>query len=180
MQAYIREHEVERLLGLYNDLQGMTENIRLQIQNVIESSAATDDDILAAALPHNSFDGIPSYSKGTASDKTAKIALSYEKSLDLETREAIKELESELLLIQSVVAKLDIALSVLPVTHKEIVLLRYCKGLRWGEIDNIVNKDNYLMSISAMKERGKEGIGRIAKICRIRIVEYEQVMRLFD
>jgi len=176
---YIREHEIEQLLGLYNDMQSMTENVKLQVSS-LESSKATDDDIEGMALKRTTFDNTPGYSKGTASDRTAKVALSYEKSLDLETRKAMEELLQELQLIEVIIAKVEISLAVLTPIQKDIVMLRYCKGLKWGEIDSIINKSNYLFSISAMKARTKEAIQRMTKVCRIRTCEYEQVMRLFD
>jgi hypothetical protein len=176
---YIRVHEIEQLLRLYHDLVGMSQSIRLQL-DTIKDNEVTDDDLASLALHHATFDDIPSYSKGYASDKTSKVALNYEKALNFEVQQALRELQEDLQLIEIIIAKLDIALSVLPDTHKEIVLLRYCKGLKWDVIDNTVNKNDYLMSISAMKARGKEGIDRICVVSRISINAYQATMQLFN
>lgn len=179
MQAYIRGHEVEQLLSLYNALYGMSQSIRLQM-DTIKGNEVTDDDILGMALPHRDFEDIPSYSQGVISDRTAKTALKYETSLNLEVQEALKEMREELLLIETVIAKLDIALSIISPIQKEIVTSRYCKGLKWDEIDIIINKDKYLMSVSAMKSRGREGVECITKVCRIGVCEFEKVVKLFS
>ncbi|HYE82183.1 MAG TPA: hypothetical protein VEG39_08455 [Clostridia bacterium] len=178
MQDYIRDHEVEQLLSLYHDLHGMAQSIKIQMSG-LESSKATDDDIEAMALKHSTIDDIPGYSKGAASDRTAKVALSYEKSLNLETKKAMEELQWELQLVEAIIAKLEISLAVLSPVHKDIVMYRYCKDMRWGEIDSIINKSEYLFSISAMKSRCKEGVERITKVCRISITEFRSVMKLF-
>jgi len=179
MQAYIREHETEKLLDIYYDLQSMAENIKLQMSS-LENSKASDDNIEAMALKHLTFGDVPSYSKGTASDRTAKVALSYKETLDTEIREGIEELQNELQLIEVIIAKVEISLAVLTPIQKEIVMLRYCKGLKWGEIDCVINRDEYLMSVSAMKAKAKEAIQRMTKVCRIRVSEYMRVMELFN
>lgn len=179
MQDYIREHEVEQLLSLYHDLHGMAKSIKIQISG-LESSKATNDDIEGMALKHTAFDDTPGYSKGTASDRTAKVALSYEKSLDLETRMAMEELQEELQLIEVVIAKVEISLAVLSPVQKEIVTSRYCRGLKWNEIEDAINKTEYIMSASSAKTRCKEGVERITKVCRIRASEYEAVLKLFS
>lgn len=179
MQEYVRNHEIERLLSLYHDLQGMAQSIRIQIDS-IKGSEVTDDDILGMALPHRDFEGIPNYSQGVASDKTAITALKYEKSLTTEAQGALKELRAELLLIGTVVDKLDIAMSVIPTAQKEIIVSRCCNGLKWNEIIDGINKDGYIMSTSAAKTRCREGIDRLSKIVRITIDEFEQVMKLFS
>jgi hypothetical protein len=179
MQSYIRYQETEQLLKIYPNLQAMTESIKLQMSS-LESAEVTDDDILGMALPHTNFDGVPSFSKGTTSDRTAKVALSYGSSMSHEEKEALQELQAELQLIEVIIAKLEISLGVLSPIQKEIVVLRYCKGLKWDAIEYIVNKDNYLMSVSAMKSRCKEGVERITIVCRITLSEYAGIMKLFN
>lgn len=175
---YVRVHEIEQLLSLYHDLQGMAQSTRIQIDN-ISGSGVTDDDIAALALHHATFDETPSYSTGAATDKTARVALKYESTLNLEAQEVLKELQSELLLIEVVVDKLNIALSIIPMIQKNIITLRYCDGLKWNAISDGINKDGYVMSKSAAKTRCREGIDRLSKIVRVTIDEYEQVMKLF-
>lgn len=179
MQEYVREHEVEKLLSLYNDLQGMAETIKIQMSG-LESSKATDDDIEAMALKHATFDDTPSHPPGAITDKTSRIALKYESTINHEMHDAIQELEEELLLIQSVVAKLDIGLSVISPIQKEIVTSRYCRGLKWDEIEDAINKTEYIMSASSAKTRCKEGLKRLCIVSRISISEYQAVMKLFN
>jgi DNA-directed RNA polymerase specialized sigma24 family protein len=141
---YIRENEAEILLEKYRGLRGMIQNIRIQMQNVIESSEA-------------------------------RIAIEHEKSLSIETQKALKELRSELLLLEMVVDKIDTALSAIQVLQKDILVMRYCEKLVFAEI-----ADKLFVSATKIKQKRKDALKRFCPLSRITMEEFEKVVKLFN
>lgn len=171
---YIRAHEGETLIKLYPDLQGMAKSIRAQMKCIM-NSGDIDDTIHSMALSHLSFDEVPSFSSGSVNDKTGRIALEFETKLSHELQSSLSELRSELLLVEVVLCKLDIALRTLTKVQREIIELKYWEGFVWNEI-----ADKVIVSESNVKEQRKKGIERICKISRIDINTYELIMKLFS
>lgn len=172
---YVRCQEAEQLLELYPDMRGMIENVKLQMQNLLESSDISDDDILSLATKHSNAEDINVHSQGVVSDRTAKIAIEYESVLIDEKKAALKELRGELLLLEVTVNKIDVALSTLLVIQKDILIARHFEKLVFAEIAG-----KLLISASAAKQKRIEGLERFSRISRITIDEYEQIMKLFS
>lgn len=175
MQAYIRYQEAERLLQIYPDLKVMGENIRRQIKGISEEGDNKDDSIESLALHHTSLDEILGYSAGAISDKTCKTAIEYQKVLNDESIKALQELMGELTLLENVIDKVDIAMTILSETQKNIITARYWEKLTWSEIAG-----KLIMTESTCKQRRKEALERLCKVVRITIDEFEAVMKLFN
>jgi RNA polymerase sigma factor (sigma-70 family) len=173
MQTYIREHEGETLIKLYPDLQGMAKSIRAQMKSIM-NSGDIDDTIYSMALSHPTTDDVPSFSLGSVNDKTGRIALEFETRLSHELQSSLRELRSELLLVEVVLDKLDISLSALTKDQRKIIELKYWEGCVWTEV-----ADKFMVSESNVKEQRKRGIERICKISRIDLDTYELIMKLF-
>jgi predicted DNA-binding protein YlxM (UPF0122 family) len=171
---YIRLHEGETLIKLYPDLQGMAKSIRAQMKSIV-NSGDIDDTIYSMSLSHPTTDDVPSFSLGSVNDKTGRIALEFETKLSHELQSSLRELRSELLLVEVVLDKLDISLSALTKDQREIIELKYWEGFVWSEIAG-----KFLVSESNVKGQRKRAIERICNVSRITLETYEGIMRLFN
>jgi len=175
MQDYIRYQEAERLLSLYPDMKVLTENIRRQIKGISEGGDNRDDDIAGLALRHALLNDMPVCPTNTISDKTCRTAIEYKKVIDSEKAEALQELLTELTLLENVIDKINIGMTVLSEVQRDIIQARYWEGLTWSEIAG-----KLIMAESSCKQRRKEALERLCKVVRIAMDEYEAVLRLFS
>lgn len=176
---YIRCHEVEQILNKYPDMKIMAENIRSQMRNVLDTSDIGDE-IESMALKRSTAEDIAySYTPGTISDRTAKIALGYQIALSNEKKEALRELRGELLTFETIINKLDIGISILSALQKDIIIARCWDALKWAEVIDKINKTEYILSATPAKAKYKLALDRLCIVSRITIIEYQTIMKLF-
>lgn len=172
---YIRYTEAEELLQLYPDLVVLSTNIRNQIRLLTAERENPDAFIERLALRHAAPDEVPSYSKGTITNKTCNTAITYEEKMNHENIEALQQLITELTLLETVIEKIDTGLKILFVTQREIIELFYWKGHTWSEIAS-----KLILTESTCKQRRKQAIERFYPLSRITLAEYEKLMKLLS
>ncbi|MDK2878138.1 MAG: hypothetical protein PWR06_854 [Thermoanaerobacteraceae bacterium] len=179
---YIRYHEMEALLKAYKDMQGVIMSLKRELGEAMEGVDKNDidDAILSMALQHSTPDDIPGHSTGSITDKTANIAISYQKRLEDEHKALIDELTKELILLKLISDKLEIGLSSLSETQKNIIEAKYFQKLDWyAVVDKLAEANIFLSKYQAQNIR-REAIERLIRITRITIGQYEQVMKLIN
>lgn len=179
---YIGYHETEELLKSYQDIRGMILSLKRELGQALEGIDKNDidDAILSMALKHSAPDNIISHTTGNITDKTANIAISYQKKLEDERKALIDELTQELTLLQLISDKMEIALSSLSETQRNIIEAKYFLHLDWYTVlDKLAETKTYLSKYQAQTIR-REAIERLMRITRITKIQYNQVIKLLN
>ena len=175
---YIRYHEMEALLKSYKDMQGVIMSLKKELEHAAEEEVDTDDAILSMALRHSTPDDIPSHPTGSTTDKTAAIAITYQKQLKAEHKALIDEIAGELTLLQLISDKMEIALSSLSETQKNIIESKYFQKLDWyTTLDKLAEAKIYISKHQAQNIR-REAIERLVRVARITKAQYDQTIKL--
>lgn len=177
---YIGYQEMETLLKSYQDIQGVIMTLKKELEHAAGEEVDTDDAILSMALKHSAPDNIISHTTGNITDKTANIAISYQKKLEDERKALIDELTQELTLLQLISDKMEIALSSLSETQRNIIEAKYFLHLDWYTVlDKLAETKTYLSKYQAQTIR-REAIERVTRIARITKIQYNQVIKLLN
>jgi hypothetical protein len=177
---YVGYCEMEALLKSYKDMQGVIMSLKKELEHAAEEEVDTDDAILSMALPHSTPDNIISHTTGNITDKTANIAISYQKKLEDERKALIDELTQELTLLQLISDKMEIALNSLSETQKTIIEEKYFKGLDWYTVlDELAKAKTYISKHQAQNIR-REAIERLVRVARITKAQYDQTIKLLN
>ena len=170
---YIRYHEVEQLLRNFQALKGMREVLQAQIQTVM--AVNEDESELIENLSFNrNLDGLPK-AQNTMTDRTGNVATAGLRKSSKETSEATKAIAKDLILVDAVVRKLEIALNVLLPNERKAVELKYFEGLNWYEI-----ADETSTSVATAQRHRRAGIERIRIVARITISDYKRLMKILN
>ncbi|MCR4430641.1 MAG: hypothetical protein NUV45_06440 [Tepidanaerobacteraceae bacterium] len=177
---YIGYHEMETLLKSYQDIQGMIMTLKKELEHAAEEEVDTDDAILSMALHHSTPGDIPNHPTGSATDKTAAIAITYQKQLKAEHKALIDEITQELTLLQLISDKMEIALSSLSETQKAIIEAKYFLRLDWYTVlDKLAEAKTYVSKHQAQNIR-REAIERLVRVARITKAQYDQTIKLLN
>lgn len=162
---YIRPIELEKLLTNYQALTGLLESLTLQLETMFDENV---DEIIQSMVFKRNLDGLPR-GKGSISDRTGDIAVNLHADIKSEAREVCQEL----LLVESIIKKIDVSLRAIRPAERQIIELRYFQGLTWTEIAGKV-----ISSPSQVKRRRNEILVKMTAVCRIPIEAYRKVMQL--
>lgn len=164
---YIRVHELEELLTHYTAFAGLMESLKLQLETMFDENV---DEIIHSLVLRRNLDG-PPRNNVIMQDRTGNLAV----SLCTDIKREVREVCQELLIFESVIKKIDIALRAIRPIEKQIIELKYFHGLTWAEI-----ADKVIASISQAKRRRKEALSRMTTVCRIPIDTYCKAMELLE
>lgn len=174
-----RYHEMENLLKQYKGIEGASESIKYELYGFSEGvdDNDVDDFISAMTLKGKPFDYVAVDNGGYIGDKTGNIAMNYRKQLEKENEQLIKDLESELFILQLVLDKLNIGLRRLPSIQQQILWRFYVENKTWIEVLDLL--DDYISKDQAQRQR-RDAIERLQVMCRITISQYQEVAKLLN
>ncbi len=168
---FIQFNEIETLLKNYRHLKGLIQTLRLEIKRVW--GIPEDDFIETAMFKKTQPDDIKIFSKGQTSDKTGNIAVSYKRQMEIETNQLLRKLKSELLLISTVVGKIEIAYKTLPEEMQQIIKLRYYENFVSGQIEQKLHLSKYQLN-----ERRKQALKQMRITSRITMDDYNEGIKI--
>jgi len=165
----IRKHELEALLKNLASIKATAETLRLQAQTFTEESEA---EFIEGTNFKRKLDGMPQATKNIV-DKTSKLAVKLNKTDT--TTEVLKEIYTDLLLLETVIQKLNIALNALRQDELKVIELRYFEGLAWIGI-----ADEFLVSKATAQRLRSEALNKMRVVARIAIDDYNKIMKILN
>lgn len=167
---YIRLTELEFLLSNYNNLQGLLQELNLELQNVKEERVGGDDEAYSISVRRN-VDNMPVASH-RISDRTAAAVIDrYYNARKL--RKAAKEIQGEILAIEVILGKIELGLRILNHQFRTVVEGKYLKGQTWKEISYAMKKNTRTLS----QYHGK-ALEKMLSICRISLDDHRKIQKL--
>jgi len=113
---YIRTFELEKLLTNYQALISLIEALKLQLEAMFDEN---EDEIIQGAVFKRNLDELPR-GKGIVSDRTGNIAV----GLYADIKSEVKEICQDLLLVESIVKRIDVSLRAIRPAERQIIELR--------------------------------------------------------
>lgn len=169
---FIRVQELEWILLHFNELRTLLEELELELQVVQSEKAGGDDEIYSRTMRRNT-DGMP-FSTHMVSDRTA-IAVINKSNVKRELRAAIKEVQGDILLVDLILKKVEIALHALRSTERRIVELRFFERLTWSEVATEVRYEK-----RSVQQKSKAAVERMTAIARITLVDQQKIKILLE
>lgn len=163
-------------------------DIRLSLQAELKRNADyvkdTDCDVIEG-MTFGDFrlSDMPFANTNETSDKTASVALNYEKLISNEAKEAeraIKEIIREIYYIEIVLDKIEIGLNSLGKVQQEILTQRYWENKAWDEIIDCLKTENVFYSDSSIRRKAKFALKKLNTIALIEINIYKKITALIN
>jgi len=165
----IRAQELDNLLRLRGLLHEMLKVLKMQIETLKHDGK---EDAIYACMVNRSLDGMPL--SGRIQDRTAKV-VENPGQVSRERRSAIRELTAEVLLISTVVDRLELAKRLLRPVEREIIYLRYDKELTFQQM-----AANTGMSKERIKQSYGQALERMSQTCGIQQNEYQKTLKIYE
>lgn len=163
----IRTIELEELLKNYNIMAAMVQKLNFQLNEI---SSMPKDELIESMMFKRKMDGLP-FRKGTASDKTCRIAL----NINSERKEAMQEICKDLILLNNVFEKLRISFTSLNAWEREVITKKYFEGSTWQQIIKYTGK-----SEQTVKRYRDKAFEKIKIITRITLNDYLKLQKILD
>lgn len=169
---YIRTHEVEKLFELWPYLEAIYQQI------AGEKYKDTDRDacIYSLAIGNKPMDNMPP--AGKISDPTSNIATTYFQVMVRELRFVARQQKNEILLIATVIDRLEYAFHRLSFLQQKILPLYYWDKLPWKEISQQVSLEGRYISQNAAQEMRRKGIEKMATDIEMPNYKYDRLMNI--
>lgn len=154
----------------------MLESLQICLETSIERDSLAEDIYELCVGGHAGSTSIPT--TGNISDKTGNVAINYQKNLKITQ----KELRRDILLLSSVIQRIDVARHSFS-KLQAIILESYYWGDRktWNNVVNeIKEKSAYAISMRQAKEERKKAINKIVSTSKISIDDYNSIIRLTE
>lgn len=168
---YIDNQRLIKLLEQYPSLEHRIEILILDLQRLVNNHSDFDEQIYSLIIGNKGLDGMPFPAAGNTSDKTGNVAISYLSILENRENEAVKEVIEDLITIQAVKKKMDIAFNSLLKEMREVVFYKCCEVKPWKEICKELHIDR-----RKGQHLKKVGLERLCKMIRIDTKEYQKVV----
>lgn len=126
---------------------------------------------------------MPFANTNETSDKTADIALNYEKLINNESKEAkkaIKQITKEMYCIEIVIDKIEIGLNCIGRVQQEVLKLKYWENKTWDEIMEYLKEQNIFYSKVGIRKNTKKAIKKLNTIALIDLDMYKNVIALIN
>lgn len=172
--AYIGYQDTENLLSSYNMLEAILESLTVELDAFDkEDELDIDTEIAGMTFAGHAPSDMPRPPEGHTSDNTAKIAVNLRGIAADRDRATRNEIKREILVVNTILQKIQIAFKRIPKIQREITWAFYIEDLTWKEI----SKRFHIMDRYAQKHR-QIAIRRISKIAHIDIDTYKKAIDL--
>ena len=163
---YINYQKIETLLDCHRLLIGLTNSIQVDITSVYVKGAVDSDDeiIYGLVLGNRSLDN--TIRSSSVTDKTYKVAITYKQSSSNVYYHEIKKLTHELMEVNIILDKIEIAMSIMADDERELIHQVYMQGIKWSDTGRIRDKRIILE--------------KLANVARITEEAYCRVMAMLD
>ena len=160
----ITYNQVEDLLRAYPILNALVASLQVELQASMATTVMNnaDDIIYGLAIGSRKLDGMPHPPEGYVSDKTGRVATAYRKAINNERLETVKDVANDIMTLNTILEKIDIALSALNYVQRDVIRLFYFHKRSWSEITSKVR-----VSRQYGNKEKREGIRIMMKILRI-------------
>ena len=183
-REFIRYEEMKELLTLVPTLKDIRLSLQAEIKRNADYVNDTDRDVIEG-MTFGDFrlSDMPFANTNETSDKTANIALNYEKLISNEAKEAeraIKEIIREIYYIEIVLDKIEIGLNSLSKVQQEILTQKYWENKTWDEIMEHLREQKIFYSKVGIRKKTKQTIKKINTIALIEMNIYKKVIALIN
>ncbi len=183
-REFIRLEEMKELLTLVPTLRDIRLSLQAELKRNADYVNDTDCDVIEG-MTFGDFrlSDMPFANTNETSDKTANVALNYEKLISNEAKEAeraIKEIIREIYYIEIVLDKIEIGLNSLGKVQQEILTQRYWENKTWDEIIEYLKTKNVFYSNSNIRRKTKFALKKLNTIALIEMNIYKKVIALIN
>lgn len=168
---YIRLQELEFLLSHYKELQGLIQELNIEIKAVREERPGDDDEIYARVTRRN-VDGMP-FSTHMVSDRTAMAVINRSDTRQL--RKAVKEVQTEILTIEIVLFKIELGLRRLNTQCRAVIEKKYFMGMTLKEVSQEMEVD-----IKTVGRYRNLALNKMMQVSKISLVEQLKLRTLLE
>lgn len=164
--------QTEALLKAVPIIRARLASLQIELQTVtVSQSLETPENIIEMLVLGRHINGMPALPPGTISDKTAAVAEIFRQVLNAQRYGAIKEVAAEMVLLWSVIERIDIALGALTELQRQIIRLYYFHRRTWDEIAGEINR-----SKRKCQEARRDGVETVMKVIQVEEELFGQVM----
>ncbi len=183
-KEYVRTEEIKELFSLIPTLKSMKLSLDVELQRC-RDFVNDEDEIVIEGMTFGDFrlSDMPFANTNETSDKTANIAINYEKEISNETKEAnkaIKQITKEMYYIEIILDKIEIGLKALNCIQKEVLELKYWKSCTWNEILKYYESKNVFYSKRHIQRFTKDSLEKLRIIALIDLEMYKNVIGLIN
>lgn len=183
-KEYIRTEEMKILFSLMPTLKSMKLSLDVELKRNIEFTKDEDGDYIEGmTFGDCGLSDMPFANTNETSDKTASIALSYEKQISNEYKEAkkaIKEICKEIYCIEIILDKIEIALNALNKSQREILELKFWQEYSWNDIMKNLNANKIFYSKRQLQNYVNKAVDKLRTVAMIDIEMYKNVIGLMN
>lgn len=169
VEVFIRTQELEWILTHYRELQAMLQELRTEADAVLSEK---ESDGIYACMLKRTLDNMPP--SGKISDRTAGNALNIHR-LSQEQRMAMEEINEDVLLIDLLLQKIEIALRVVKPCFREVVVKKHIEQKTWREVSTELKYE-----IRTLRRHRDQAVEKILTICRIQFEDFAKVKHLLE
>lgn len=183
-REFIRIEETRELLSLVPILKDIRLSLQAEIKRNVDYVNDTDSDVIES-MTFGDFrlSDMPFANTNETSDKTANIAMNYEKQISNEAKQAkyaIKEITRELYCIEVILEKTEIGLNSLSKVQQEILTQKYWENKTWNEIIEFLKTQDVFYSNSSIRGKAKSALKKLNTIALIEMNIYKKVIALIN
>ena len=183
-REFIRYEEMKELLTLVPTLKDIRLSLQAEIKRNADYISDTDSDVIEGmTFGDCRLSDMPFANTNETSDKTANIAMNYNKLISGEAKQAkqaIKEIARELYCIEVILDKIEIGLNSLGKVQKEILTLKYWEDKTWDEIIEYLKTQEIFYSKKHIRTKAKLALKKLNTIALIEINIYKKVIALIN
>jgi DNA-directed RNA polymerase specialized sigma24 family protein len=166
--------ELVRLYRLYPYLLNVLQSLFLDLERQAIGRLETDDEIIAAlALAGRKLDDLPLLPEGHKSDRTAYVALVWERIKKYEKEDIAGWLSQDMVALSVVIDKIRIAINALTIQEQRMMELLYWEDNSWEEVAHKIGAAR-----STVQYARKKVLSRMIHAARIMMEDYRKVMAL--
>lgn len=172
---FIGYPQLEELLTLYTRIQSLVGSLTAELKAFVEQNSSVEDRLASMAIGNRVI--YQDSEQITATPEPGKrmtaVIADYHDAFSREDREAIKEILADLDIVNLVLGKLNHGLNGLKEAEMEIIEAKYFKGYTWA-----LASDTVRLSEGQGKKLRREAIEQMLPVCRIKVEDYEAVIRI--
>lgn len=172
---FIGYPQLEKLLTLYTGIQSLAGSLTAELKAFVEQDSNIEDRLASMAIGNRVIyqDSVQITATPEPGKRMTAVIADYHNIFNREDREAIKEILADLDTVNLVLGKLNHGLNSLKEVEKEIIEARHFKGYAWA-----LASDTVRLSEGQCKKLRREAIEQMLPICRIKVEDYETVIRI--